>query len=83
MFGLKPNVCMEFDVVLLQIIVVSFTDFRHFEGSNMLGPIAILTECVFPSTRSADPVFDLGTLPFKSSSRMGQGFTLQSTRGGI
>jgi hypothetical protein len=44
-------------------VVVSFTDFRHFEGSNMLGLVAVLAERVFPSTRSADPVFDLGTLP--------------------
>ena len=29
----------------------------------MLGLVAILAECIFPSPRSADPVFDLGTLP--------------------
>jgi len=50
-------------------IVVLFTDFRHFEGSNMFGLVAVLTERVFSSTRSADPVFDLGTLP--SSLRVG------------
>jgi hypothetical protein len=50
-------------------IVVPFTDFHHFEGSNMLGLVAVLAERVFPSTRSADPVFDLGTLP--SSLRVG------------
>jgi len=29
----------------------------------MLGLVAVLAERVFPSTRSADPVFDLETLP--------------------
>jgi len=44
--ALNSSVCMEFDVVLLAL----FTDFRHFESSNILGFLAILAELVFPWT---------------------------------
>ena len=44
-------------------VVVPFTDFCHFEGSNMLELVTVLAERIFPSMHSADPVFDFGTLP--------------------